>query len=262
MPARSDTALVTTRVYGDDGMLETTEDPKAIKTKFLYDDGGRQTHVVSNYTNYAGTNATIGGGVNDDEDIVIRYTYTDGLRATMVADMPSTQSDQTTTYTYGVTKGVSAGDSEFAHGALLQKVQYPDSSGGTDVVTYAYNAQAQQIWTKDQAGASPSLPLCLTISPRSNQISNERDRRAASGSAGDLRPVTGPRAVLRLPLCSGYSTTVAPALEWPSGRENGPGMSHRRHLCEPQTASRERLAVAIEPGFKTAPAEAEVSPCA
>ncbi len=36
---------------------------------------------------------------------------------------------------YGVAKGASAGDSRIGHGGLLWKVQYPDSSGGTDVVT-------------------------------------------------------------------------------------------------------------------------------
>ena len=37
-------------------------------------------------------------------------------------------------------------------GHLLQKVQYPDSSGGSDVVTYAYNAQFEEFYKKDQAG--------------------------------------------------------------------------------------------------------------
>jgi len=49
-------------------------------------------------------------------------------------------------------KGASAGDSKLATGHLLQKVTYPDSASGTDVVTFAYNAQGQQIWKKDQAG--------------------------------------------------------------------------------------------------------------
>ena len=57
--------------------------------------------------------------------------------------------DQVTTYTFSTIKGGGAGDSKIETGHLLQKVQYPDSA---DVVTFAYNAQIQQIWTKDQAG--------------------------------------------------------------------------------------------------------------
>ncbi|MBX3363099.1 MAG: hypothetical protein KF705_16890, partial [Phycisphaeraceae bacterium] len=60
--------------------------------------------------------------------------------------------DQVTTYTYGVVKGTSPGDSTIASGSLLQKVTYPDSSGGSDVVTFAYNAPGQLIWQSDQAG--------------------------------------------------------------------------------------------------------------
>ncbi len=70
----------------------------------------------------------------------------------MTADLPGGGDDQETLYTYGVVKGGSAGDSAFASGHLLQKVTYPDSAGGSDVVSYAYNAQGQLIWQKDQAG--------------------------------------------------------------------------------------------------------------
>ncbi|MEZ6209997.1 MAG: hypothetical protein R3B46_01945 [Phycisphaerales bacterium] len=70
----------------------------------------------------------------------------------MTADLPGAGDDQETVYTYGVVKGTSAGESKFAAGNLLQKVTYPDSASGTDVVTYAYNAQGQLIWQKDQAG--------------------------------------------------------------------------------------------------------------
>lgn len=80
------------------------------------------------------------------------YTFTDGLKTKMTADLPGAGDDQETLYTYGVVKGTSAGESKFAAGNLLQKVTYPDSGSGTDVVTYAYNAQGQLIWQKDQAG--------------------------------------------------------------------------------------------------------------
>jgi hypothetical protein len=62
-----------------------------------------------------------------------------------------------TTYTYGVVKGTSAGDSKISSNRLLAKVQYPDSTDSTDdVVKFAYNAQGQQTWKKDQYVASPA----------------------------------------------------------------------------------------------------------
>lgn len=48
-----------------------------------------------------------------------------------------------------------AGDSNIATGHLLQRVRYPDyDSMATppDEVTFAYNAQGQQVYKKDQAG--------------------------------------------------------------------------------------------------------------
>jgi len=66
--------------------------------------------------------------------------------------LPSGEADQVTTYTFGTTKGTSAGDSKIATGDRLRIVTYPDSSGSSDVVTFAYNAQGQEVWRKDQAG--------------------------------------------------------------------------------------------------------------
>jgi YD repeat-containing protein len=60
--------------------------------------------------------------------------------------------DQVTTYTFGTTKGATAGDSEIGSGHLLQEIEYPDSASASDVVTFAYNAQSQRIYKQDQAG--------------------------------------------------------------------------------------------------------------
>ena len=112
-----------------------------------YDALGRRTKVIANYTD-----GTPGGGTHVDEDQTVSYAYTNGLQVTITADLPSPQTDQVTTYTYGVTKGSSAGDSKVARGDSLKTVAYPDSASGTDVVSFAYNAQGQQIWKQDQAG--------------------------------------------------------------------------------------------------------------
>jgi YD repeat-containing protein len=146
VPARSDTALRTTRVYNDDGTVKEISDPKALETRYEYDALGRQTKVIANYDD--GTP----GGTDGDEDQTIVHTFTDGLLTSITTDLPSGETDQVTTYTFGTTKGTSAGDSKIATGHLFKEAQYPDSAGASDVVTYAYNAQEETIYKKDQAG--------------------------------------------------------------------------------------------------------------
>ncbi len=146
-PSRSDTALRTTYTYNDDGTLKEVEDPKGLKTRTEYDALGRRTKVIANYTD-----GTPGGGTYADEDQTVAYAYTDGLQTSITADLPSPETDQVTSYSFGTTKGASAGDSKIATGHRLHIATYPDSANGTDVVTFAYNAQGQQIWKKDQSG--------------------------------------------------------------------------------------------------------------
>ena len=153
VPARSDTALLTEYDYNTDGTLKEVVDPRNLTTRYEYDPLGRQTAVISNYVN-----GTPSGATGDDDNFV-RYVYTDGLRTQMWVDIDGDNVqdagvDQVTTYTYGVAKGASAGDSKIASGSLLYKVVYPDPDGteADKRVLNAYNAQGQVIWTKDQAG--------------------------------------------------------------------------------------------------------------
>ena len=120
VPARSDTALRVTYSYNDDGTLKEVTDPKGIVTRTEYDALGRRTKVIANYTD-----GTPGGGTYGDEDQTVSYAYTDGLQVTITADLPSPQTDQVTTYTYGVTKGSSAGDSKIASGAPAPEGRLP-----------------------------------------------------------------------------------------------------------------------------------------
>jgi len=143
-PARSDTVLRRTSVYNTDGTLREIEDERGKITRYERDATGRQTKTTANY----------GDGVpsGDDSDQTIVRAYTDGLMVTLTADLPSGQTDQVTTYTYGTTKGASAGDSKIATGHLLKQVAYPDSTGSSDTVKHAYNAQGEEIWKSDQGG--------------------------------------------------------------------------------------------------------------
>lgn len=146
VPSRSDTALRTTYAYNTDGTLKEITDPKALVTRTEYDALGRRTKTIANYGD-----GIVGDDGGDDDQTVV-YAYTDGLQVTITADLPSGETDQVTTYTFGTTKGTSGPDSKIATGHLLKKVQYPDSSDATnDIVAYAYNAQSQEIWKRDQA---------------------------------------------------------------------------------------------------------------
>ena len=177
-PARSDTALRSTTVFNDDGTRLSVTDAMGYETRFEYDDIGRTTKTIENYTD-----GTPGGGTNDDQDRTMVAQYTDGLRTLVRADLSGT--DQDTTYTYGTTKGVSAGDSKIASGHLLQKATYPDSGSGSDVVTYAYNAQGQQVYLKDQSGN--------VVETDFDDAGREEHRRVstlAGGFDGDVRRIS------------------------------------------------------------------------
>ena len=113
------------------------------------------------------------------------YGYTDGLRTTITADLPSGETDQVTTYTYGTTKGASAGDSKISTGHLQQEVEYPDSASASDVVTFAYNAQGQQVYKQDQAGN-----VIETDFDDGGRQEHRRVTALASGFDGAVRRIT------------------------------------------------------------------------
>ncbi len=162
-PTRSADALRTDYTYNTDGSLLSVTGPTdlEIETQYVYDDAGRQVDVIRNYND--GTPPGTPGGppklAHATEDLHTRTEYTDGLVTRLWVDWDGDGSvdtgslpDQVTDFTYGTTKGTFAGDSNIGTGHLLQKVQYPDSSGGSDVVTFAYNGQEQLIYRRDQAG--------------------------------------------------------------------------------------------------------------
>lgn len=146
--ASSASVLVTKTTYNDDGTVQKTVNADGIETRITYDDAGRQTKLIANYVN--GTPS----GTNGDDDVHTRFVYTNGLRVKMWLDVDGDNvvdsDDQVTESIYGVTKGADADDSKIGHGSLLFRVKYPDSTGDTDSVTYAYNAQGQRIYMKDQ----------------------------------------------------------------------------------------------------------------
>jgi RHS repeat-associated protein len=185
-PSRSATVLVSTTSYYDDGTVMSRTDPRGKVTLQTYDTAGRVTSTVRNFVNGAPSSAT------GDDDQIIRQVYANGLRTKYWVDLypadtdgtPDSE-DQVTTYTYGTSKGTSAGDSKIATGNLLQKVQYPDSSGGTDVVTYAYDTGRALMWKKDQSGN-----VIETDFDSAGRKQHERVTTLASGFDGQVQRIT------------------------------------------------------------------------
>ncbi|MEZ6018422.1 MAG: hypothetical protein R3F49_25225 [Planctomycetota bacterium] len=144
-PARSNEALRTTVAFDDNGKRYSSTDPKGIEDRWGFDDLGRQSWYARNYED------EVPDPGEPDKDQIVRYGYTDGLRTTYIADVVGTP-DQVTTYYYGTVGGGSTGDSDIATGHLLHQVAYPDSTGASDRMTYAYNAQGQEVYRLDQDG--------------------------------------------------------------------------------------------------------------
>jgi RHS repeat-associated protein len=134
-PARSDTVLVTQLLYSETGMANVVIDPAGIYTNTDRDHAGRVTAIYRDFL-------TPGPEVD--------FTYTlDNQIATQVAKSVSTF-NQVTTYTYGTTLSTS----DIARNDLLVSVTYPDSSGGTDVVSTTYNRLGQKTTVTDQRGTA------------------------------------------------------------------------------------------------------------
>ncbi|MEM7305643.1 MAG: RHS repeat-associated core domain-containing protein [Planctomycetota bacterium] len=158
VPTRSDTELLMEHSYADDGTVQDVTDPRGLVARTEYDDAGRTTKVIRNYD----ANVSSGEPSGSDDNQTVRYEYVDGLRTKIVADLPSGSTDQATLYIYGTTNATPSA-SEISTGHLLRATVYPDStnsgvteaninSDSSDVVSFAYNAQGQQVYKKDQEG--------------------------------------------------------------------------------------------------------------
>jgi len=91
--------------------------------------------------------------------VYTRFTYAAGMQTSMWVDLDGDNAvdsdDQVTTYTYGVVKGASAADSKISSNRLLKKATYPEQysmqAAADREVNFAYNAQGQEVYKKDQA---------------------------------------------------------------------------------------------------------------
>jgi len=140
VPTRSDTILVSTTSYNNDGEVFSTLNPQNMETRYEYNAAGRQVTQIENY---------VSSGSAADQNRTIWTTYTaDGQVKTLTASNADTGNQQTK-YDYGT----SLSNSGVASSQLLRFVTYPDALGtGSDFVTYSYNRQGQQTLVIDQRG--------------------------------------------------------------------------------------------------------------
>jgi YD repeat-containing protein len=108
--------------------------------------------VLVNLTAY--NNGGEASQVTDPMGNITQTSFDDAGRtiSQMIAKNPIA-GDQVTTWNYGTTLAGSG----VARNDLLASVAYPDSTGGSDVVSYAYNRQGQQRATTDQRGTIHTL---------------------------------------------------------------------------------------------------------
>jgi RHS repeat-associated protein len=151
IPGRSDSVLVSSATYNNDGEAYLLTDPASRMTYLEFDDAGRRTKLVENYLASSSSSSSSAGNTcapSSDANRTTTFTYSpDGNLATLTAVNADT-TNQTTTYTYGTTLI----DSDIAASLLLRQVAYPDSTGDSDVVSYKYNRQAQRKESTDQLG--------------------------------------------------------------------------------------------------------------
>jgi RHS repeat-associated protein len=144
VPAASDTVLVISYAYTAAGFLDSTTDPRGIVEKNFYDNLGRKTKVIEDYTNGVPTNNT---------NKTTEYTYDgSGHMLTLQADLPAGAFEQTQ-FVYGVT---TAGGSTINSNDILAATEYPDPSTGlpstSQKESYTVDGLGERISLSDRNG--------------------------------------------------------------------------------------------------------------
>jgi RHS repeat-associated protein len=143
-PASSATVLVSTYAYNSMGLVQDVTDPQGLDTRTLYDNLGRVTKTIQDYT---------GGTPGNENDVATEYGYDGNNNVTYVqADQPG-GTYQKTAYLYGVTtasgSGVNSND-------ILAAVQHPDPTTGnpssSQQDSYLVNAMGQVVQSTDRNG--------------------------------------------------------------------------------------------------------------
>ena len=160
VPAATDTALVSLYEYDEAGRLANLIDPRGIVARSLYDDLGRRTTTIANYT---------GGAPGSVTDVTTRYTYNaSGNVRTIEAAQPAGTPSQVHEYLYEArtASGSAINSNEWQTG-----IRYPDPITGQATALqqdlYRLNSQGDRISMTDRNGTVHSYgydPLGRRIS--------------------------------------------------------------------------------------------------
>jgi RHS repeat-associated protein len=155
VPARSDTALVTTFSHDIAGRVQDVTDPNGITARTLYDDLGRTTATIANFT---------GGAPGAQTDVTTVFSFdSSGRLASRTAVQPTGTPSQTTGYVYGVS---AATGSSIASNDLMAETRYPDPATGlpspTDRDIYTSNALGERTGFTDRAGTTHTYAFDVT----------------------------------------------------------------------------------------------------
>jgi RHS repeat-associated protein len=147
VPARSDTALVTSYAYGPDGRVQDVTDPRGIVSRTLYDALGRTTATIANFTGAAPAAQT---------DVTTLFTFDSaGRLASRTAVQPAGTPSQVTGYVYGVS---TVTGSSFTSNDILAETRYPDPTTGqasaAERDVYTTNALGEVRSITDRAGTT------------------------------------------------------------------------------------------------------------
>jgi RHS repeat-associated protein len=154
-PARSDTALVTTFSYDASGRVQDVTDPNGITARTLYDDFGRTTATIANFT---------GGAPGAQADVTTLFSFdSSGRLASRTAVQAAGTPSQTTGYVYGVSSDTG---STIASNDIMAETRYPDPVSGlpsaTDRDIYTSNALGERTSFTDRAGTTHTYAYDVT----------------------------------------------------------------------------------------------------
>ncbi|MBX9677780.1 MAG: hypothetical protein K2X38_03370 [Gemmataceae bacterium] len=151
VPYGTDWILVSEMEYSSAGDIARSVDPSGMVTCMQYDAAGRETVKVLNCDGGSSSSSSSGqGGCPPSDDALVRVLTAynaDGNVSSITAVNRST-GDQLTQYVYGTTLS----DSDIASSQMKRYEVLPDSTGGSDRLSFAYNRQGEVIQVTDQNG--------------------------------------------------------------------------------------------------------------
>jgi YD repeat-containing protein len=189
-PSSSATVLVTTEAYNAAGWVQDVIDPRGLDLRTSYDNLGRTTQTIEDYTNGTPTATT---------NKTTNFTYDGDNHTLTLQGVETGGASETTQWVYGVT---TAQGSNLNSNDILYQAQYPDPSTGSPSAsyeeTYTVNALGDPLTYTDRAGnvhsysyssyAATKEVYTTALSTLAGIHSEERRRASLSGGATPCKP--------------------------------------------------------------------------